>query len=109
MHVYDLGLAPDEWTTLTPAQTAALIDRKEEQDRFTDSRFGMIVSTIINFANSFGEGQKKHVGPLEVMGYDEDERGEPKQRPQSQLEVALRFRLLSAANKVGTGVNKASV
>lgn len=79
---------------MTPAQLYALVNRKNQQEKKVDSRFGMIVSTILNL---FIKKGSKAIGPLQAMGYDEDEvRSEPEQREQSELETKLRFRIMQA-------------
>ena len=87
---------------MTPAQLSALTDRKNESEKRTDGRFGMIVATIINAL----QGKKgKPVSPLEVMGYSKDEVGSSAAREQTPQETALRMRLLSAAMRM-TGAHK---
>lgn len=88
----------EQFWRLTPAQLYALINRKNEVEKRSDSRFGMIVCTILNL---FIKKGSKAVGPLQVMGYDEDERGssEVAQQAQTPEEAALRFRIMEAGFK----------
>lgn len=79
---------------MTPAQLRALVQRKEYLDRRQDSRFGMIVCTILNL---FIKKGSKPVGPLQAMGYDDNEvEGSSVQREQSPEETELRFRIMKA-------------
>ncbi len=90
----DLGLSPDLFWRMTPAQIYALVNRKNQRDRRSDSQFGMIVSTILNL---FVKKGSKAIGPLQAMGYDEEEtKPEPISREQSELETQLRFRIMKA-------------
>lgn len=96
--IYDLNLTPGQFWSMTPAQLNALFERYEIEQRRTDARFGMVVSTIINVV--VGKSGKP-VGPLEVMGYDEGERQSTDISPENreklaQQEIALRFRLMQA-------------
>lgn len=103
--VYDLGLSEAQFWKLTPAKLAYLIDRKEASEKYTDSRFGMIVSTMVNLF--VGKKGGKPVTPLGVMGYDEDNHysDDPskvptqQERELSQKATALKFRLLQAGQK----------
>ena len=82
------------------------MDRKEAQEKYNDSRVGMIVSTMINIV----VGKKgKPVTPLGVMGYDENAANDldPDRVPTvqekqiAQQATALRFRLMQAGQKRG--------
>lgn len=86
---------------MTPAHIAALVGRKNFLEMRTDSRFGMIVATILNL---FIKKGSKAVGPLQAMGYDEDEaRSSGGEKPQSQLETLIRFRIAAAGAKRAEG------
>jgi len=89
---------------MTPAIFAAMVTRKELTDKYQDSRFGMIVATIINL---FRGKEGKPVGALQVMGYDEEEGGgTPATVEQTPAEMALRFRLLQAGMVRANGGGK---
>lgn len=98
--IYDLGLTSETFWHLTPPQMAYLVHRKELSEIQTDSRFGMIVSTIIAVVT----GKKGQVpSALEVMGYEEEGEGVTSKQANpavAQQEIALRFRLLAAAQRI---------
>lgn len=102
----DLRLEPKFFWSLTPAQLYALVERTNQLDKRTDSRFGMIVCTILNL---FIKSGSKAVGPLQAMGYDksEDARGAEEERPQTPEEAALRFRIMAAGfNRLAAATKK---
>lgn len=104
MAVYDLGVRSEDFFDLTPAQFTALSERREEDAKYHDFRFGMIISTMINM---FRGKKGRAVDALEVMGYGKQGKGKDAERVQSPEETALRFRLLQAAMKRGkTGSGK---
>ena len=79
------------------------MNRYEENQKLHSFRFGMVVATMRNLLRGKND---KPIGALEVMGYDEEERTSSSGAPVkdnkelAQQEIALRFRLMQAAQKM---------
>lgn len=97
MGIVDLKLESSVFWAVTPAQLFFLVERRNVLEMGVDSRFGAIVATILNLFIKKGE---KAISPLKAMGYDESSvygsAEQTEDRPQSDIETGLRFRIMEA-------------